>query len=108
MATQTLAFEIGTEELPAFDLHNATIQMDKLARDAFAAAGIPYKDISVYSTPRRIILIATEVPQETQALEEVFKGPAVKIAFDSEGNPTKAALGFARGNGVDASQLERR
>lgn len=108
MATQTLAFEIGTEELPAFDLHNATLQMEKLAKTAFESAGIAYDEISVYSTPRRIILIATEVPEETEALEEVFKGPAVKIAFDAEGNPTKAALGFARGKGVDADDLERR
>ena len=108
MTTQTLAFEIGTEELPAFDLHNATIQMDKLAHAAFEEAGIPYGEISVYSTPRRIILIATEVPEVTQALEEVFKGPSAKIAFDENGNPTKAALGFARGKGVDPRELERR
>ncbi len=108
MATQTLVFEIGTEELPAFDLHNATIQMEKLARSAFEGAGIAYGGIAVYSTPRRLILEVTEVPEETEALEEVFKGPAVKIAFDDEGNPTKAALGFARGKGVDADQLQRR
>lgn len=108
MATQTLAFEIGTEELPAFDLHNATLQLDKLARTAFDAAGISYADIAVYSTPRRLILIATEVPEQTEALEEVFKGPSAKIAFDEQGNLTKAALGFARGKGVDPVSLERR
>ena len=108
MANKTLAFEIGTEELPAFDLHNATIQLEKLAHEAFDAAGISYESIAVHSTPRRLILIATQVPEQTEAFEEVFKGPSAKIAFDAEGNPTKAALGFARGKGVDAADLERR
>lgn len=108
MATKTLAFEIGTEELPAFDLHNATIQLEKLAKSAFDAAGIGYETISVHSTPRRLIVLATQVPEQTEAIEEVFKGPAVKIAFDDQGNPTKAALGFARGKGVDPANLERR
>ena len=62
----------------------------------------------MHSTPRRLILIATQVPEQTEAFEEVFKGPSAKIAFDAEGNPTKAALGFARGKGVDAADLERR
>ena len=108
MAKKTLAFEIGTEELPAFDLHNATIQLEKLAKSAFDAAGIGYETISVHSTPRRLIVLATQVPEQTEAIEEVFKGPAVKIAFDDQGNPTKAALGFARGKGVDPANLERR
>ena len=108
MANKTLAFEIGTEELPAFDLHNATIQLEKLAHEAFDAAGISYESIAVHSTPRRLILIATQVPEQTEAVEEVFKGPSAKIAFDADGNPTKAALGFARGKGVDAADLERR
>ena len=108
MATKTLTFEIGTEELPAFDLHAATNQLGGLARDAFAAANIPFGYIAVYTTPRRLIVSVTDVPEATEAFEEVFRGPSAKIAFDAEGNPTKAALGFARGKGVDASALERR
>lgn len=108
MANKMLTFEIGTEELPAFDLHAATEQLGGLARDAFAAANIPYGEIEVFSTPRRLIVTVTEVPEATEAFEEVFRGPSAKIAFDAEGNPTKAALGFARGKGVDASALERR
>lgn len=108
MANKMLTFEIGTEELPAFDLHAATEQLGGLACDAFAAANIPYGEIEVFSTPRRLIVTVTEVPEATEAFEEVFRGPSAKIAFDAEGNPTKAALGFARGKGVDASALERR
>ena len=108
MANKTLAFEIGTEELPAFPLHAATNQLGALARDAFAAANVSYGEIEVYTTPRRLVVVVTEVPEVTEAFEEVFRGPSAKIAFDAEGNPTKAALGFARGKGVDASALERR
>lgn len=108
MANKTLAFEIGTEELPAFDLHAATGKLGGLAADALDAAKIPHGDIAVYSTPRRLIFIAAEVPEFTEAAVEEFRGPSAKIAFDEAGNPTKAAIGFARGKGVDPSALERR
>lgn len=108
MANRTLAFEIGTEELPAFALHNATEQLPGLAKAAFEAARIPFESMEAYSTPRRIILMAHGVAEQTPASEEVFRGPSAKIAFDSEGNPTKACQGFARGKGVEVSDLERR
>ena len=108
MANQTLTFEIGTEELPAFALHAATEKLGGMFADALDGAGISHGEISVYSTPRRIIVSALAVPEATEALTETFRGPAAKIAFDADGNPTKAALGFARGKGVDASALERR
>lgn len=108
MANRTLAFEIGTEELPAFDLHAATKKLAGIAADALDGAGIAHGDVEVYSTPRRLIVIAHEVPEATEAVEEEFRGPSVKIAFDADGNPTKAAAGFARGKGVDVSALERR
>lgn len=108
MSNKTLAFEIGTEELPAFDLHDATVKLEGLAAAALDGAGVPHGAIEVYSTPRRLIVVVEDVPEQTEATEEVFRGPAAKIAFDAEGNPTKAALGFARGKGLDASALERR
>lgn len=108
MANRTLAFEIGTEELPAFDLHAATVRLPQLAEQAFDAARIPHGAIEVFSTPRRLIVLAHDVAEATEAVEEVFRGPSAKIAFDAEGNPTKACLGFARGKGVSADQLERR
>ena len=108
MANRTLAFEIGTEELPAFDLHAATKKLAGIAADALDGAGIAHGDVEVYSTPRRLIVIAHEVPEATEAVEEEFRGPSAKIAFDADGNPTKAAAGFARGKGVDVADLERR
>ena len=108
MANKTLAFEIGTEELPAFDLHAATGKLGKLATDALDGAKIPHGQVDVYTTPRRLIVIVADVPEATEATVEEFRGPAAKIAFDEDGQPTKAAIGFARGKGVDASALERR
>ncbi|MBQ9001582.1 MAG: glycine--tRNA ligase subunit beta, partial [Eggerthellaceae bacterium] len=108
MANKTLAFEIGTEELPAFDLHAATGKLAGLAADALDGAKIPHGGIAVYSTPRRLIVVVDDVPEATEASVEEFRGPAAKIAFDESGEPTKAAIGFARGKGVDASDLERR
>ncbi len=108
MAMRTLAFEIGTEELPAFDLHANTLKLEGILRSAFESDGIPVGAVDVYTTPRRLAVVAHDVPERTEAVEEVFRGPAAKIAFDAEGNPTKAAIGFARGKGVDPAALERR
>lgn len=104
----TLAFEIGTEEIPAFDLHRATLQLEKLVPAALDEVRIPHGVVEVYTTPRRLIMLVSDVADTTEALEEVFRGPSAKIAFDAEGNPTKAAAGFARGKGVDVASLERR
>ena len=108
MANKTLAFEIGTEELPAFDLHAATLKLGGLMEEALSGARISFEEVSVFTTPRRLITIVNGLPESTEESVEEFRGPSVKIAFDEEGNPTKAALGFARGKGVDASALERR
>lgn len=106
--TRMLAFEIGTEEIPAFDLSNATKQLEKLVPETFDALRIPHGAVRIYSTPRRLISIVESVAEETEALVEEHKGPSIKIAFDAEGNPTKAAEGFARGKGVAVEELERR
>ena len=108
MANKTLAFEIGTEELPAFDLHDATTKLGSIAAKALDGAKIPHGAIDVYTTPRRLIVIVADVPESTEASVEEFRGPSAKIAFDENGQPTKAAIGFAKGKGVDPSTLERR
>lgn len=108
LATRTLAFEIGTEEIPAFDLSNATKQLETLVPGALDAKRIPHGAVSIFSTPRRLVALVEEVGEETSALVEEHKGPSIAIAFDSEGNPSKAASGFARGKGIDVSELERR
>ena len=103
----TLAFEIGVEEIPAFDLDSANKQLEKMVPAAFADARIPYDSIEIHSSPRRLIVMAYGVADATEALVEEYKGPAAKIAFDADGNPTKAAIGFARGKGLSPESLER-
>lgn len=105
---RTLAFEIGTEEIPAFDLKRATEQLAELVPASLDAVRIPHGEVAIYTSPRRLIAVVDDVAVETEALEEVFRGPAAKIAFDEAGNPTKAAIGFARGKGLDVDALERR
>lgn len=105
MAQQSLAFEIGTEEIPAFDLSNAVKQLHSLAPRLLDEAAIPHGETEVYSSPRRLIVVVKDIPEATEEKNEVFKGPSAKIAFDEQGNPTKAAQGFARGKGVDPEDL---
>ncbi len=105
MAQQSLAFEIGTEEIPAFDLSNAVKQLHSLAPRLLDEAAIPHGETEVYSSPRRLIVVVKDIPEATEEKNEVFKGPSTKIAFDEQGNPTKAAQGFARGKGVDPADL---
>ncbi|MBO4364896.1 MAG: glycine--tRNA ligase subunit beta [Eggerthellaceae bacterium] len=106
--TRTLAFEIGTEEIPAFDLDSANRQLEKMVPELLADARIPYERIEIHSSPRRLIVMGYGFADQTEALVEEYKGPAAKIAFDADGNPTKAALGFARGKGLGVEDLQRR
>lgn len=103
-----LAFEIGCEEIPAFDLVSATKQLEKMVPARLKEARIGFDRVGVYSSPRRLIVKVVGVPDATEAQTEEFKGPKAAIAFDEQGNPTKAALGFARGKGVSVDDLERR
>ena len=105
MEKRTLSFEIGTEEIPAFDLAGAVKQLSTMVPSLLDDAAIPHGAVKIFSSPRRLIVIAEEIPEATEEKNEVFKGPSAKIAFDTEGNPTKAAQGFARGKGVDPSSL---
>ena len=107
MTKKTIAFEIGTEELPAFALHEATKQVRTLTTGQSGRL-FDFDEVKVYSTPRRIILVITGVPEETPAFDEEFRGPAVRIAYDAADNPTKAAAGFARGKGVAVESLIRK
>lgn len=107
MTKDMLIFEIGTEEIPAFALVNATKQLEKLAKEAFEEARISVGHIKTCSTPRRLVLEVRDIAVESTPLVTRAKGPAVAIAFDGEGNPTKAAIGFARGKGLGVEDLQR-
>ncbi|MDJ1121531.1 glycine--tRNA ligase subunit beta [Olsenella sp. YH-ols2217] len=103
--TRDFLFEIGSEELPSAPLDKAAAQLAKLAEQGLKDAGLAHGKVSVLSTPRRLALQVADVADATEAVHQVFRGPAAAIAFDADGNPTKAAQGFARGKGVDPSAL---
>jgi len=101
-----LLLEIGTEEIPAAFLPKALRDIDELVRKEFAASRIRHGEIKTMGTPRRLLLAVAEVSerQEDQLIEKM--GPARRVAFNERGNPTPAALGFAKGQGIDVSALE--
>lgn len=99
----TIAFEIGTEEIPAIELHNATTQIYNLVCNQPCKL-FDYDEIKIYSTPRRLIVTITGVPEKIEAKVVEHKGPKLAIA-KKDGEYTKAALGFARSKGIDASDL---
>lgn len=103
--TKELVFEIGTEELPSTALTRSCACMKELVEEGLAAAHLAYGEVECVGTPRRIATMVHGLAPATEALEQHFRGPAAAMAFDADGNPTKAAQGFARGKGVDASQL---
>jgi len=101
-----LLFEIGTEEIPAGFLSKAVGDMEDIIHKSLTEKRIPFAGIKCMATPRRLVLYIAEVAQkqEDQTIEK--KGPAKKAAFDENGNPTKAALGFAKGQGLEIADLE--
>ena len=105
--TRDFLFEIGTEEMPSAPLMNAVKQLPRLVSDGLDAAGLAHGDIRIVSTPRRLAVLSS-VATETDAIHDIKRGPAANIAFDADGNPTKAAEGFARKCGIAASELIRR
>jgi glycyl-tRNA synthetase len=102
-----LVFEIGTEEIPSAPLTLATAQLKSLAEAALAEARLEFGTITTSSTPRRIVLEVKRLAPESVALVQRLRGPAASIAFDEDGQPTKAAEGFARSKGVDVRDLTR-
>lgn len=106
--TRDFLLEIGTEEMPSAPLDNAVKQLGKLVTLGLKEAGLSHGEVRVVSSPRRLAVLVDAVATATDEVHEVKRGPAAKIAFDADGNPTKAAEGFARKSGVSASELVRR
>ncbi len=106
--TRDFLFEIGTEEMPSAPLMNAVKQFGPLVERGLSEAGLAHGEVRVISSPRRLAVIVADVATATDEVHEVKRGPAASIAFDADGNPTKAAEGFARKCGVPATELIRR
>ena len=103
--SQDLLLEIGTEEIPAHVIPSALAQLKKLGEDNLNELRIKFEEVKTLGTPRRLALIARGVDESQADVTSENRGPSVKIAFDGEGNPTKAAQGFARGQGIDPADL---
>ena len=106
--TRDFLFELGVEEMPSAPLNNAVKQLESLMGKGLDEAGLAHGAIRVISSPRRLAVLVSDVAEATEEIHSVLRGPSAKIAFDAEGNPTKAAEGFARKNGLTASELVRR
>lgn len=105
MSAVELLLEIGAEEIPARFLPDAEANLKLMLAERLQQLLLAHGDIRVFSTPRRLTLSVTDVAdrQEDRLVEKT--GPAAKVAFDESGQPTKAAVGFARGQGVDVEDL---
>ncbi len=102
-----LLFELGTEELPPVALKRLS---DALTREFIAGldnAGLEYGEVKSFAAPRRLGILISDCATSQPDKDVERKGPAVKAAFDADGNPTKAAEGFARSCGTTVDQLER-
>lgn len=102
-----LVFEIGCEEIPARMLARAIAELPALARTRLDEARLAVREIAAVGTPRRVTLIVRGLPERQPDLRERVVGPPIAAAFAADGAPTKAALGFAQKNGVEASALEK-
>lgn len=100
-----LLFEIGIEEIPARFMAPALRQIEEIMTKNLAEAGLEYKAMKTYGTPRRFTLIVKDLAEMQADIVVESKGPAKKAAFDADGNPTKALQGFCRGKGVEVADL---
>jgi glycyl-tRNA synthetase beta chain len=101
-----LLIEIGTEELPPKTLTTLSAALVDELKRAFAAAKLSHGEVTPYATPRRLAAWAHNLSERQPNRQQQRRGPALQAAFDDEGNPTKAAQGFARSAGVTVADLE--
>jgi len=97
--------EIGTEEIPAKFAPGVLTQLQEQAQKRLLELRLEFAELKVYTTPRRFAVLIQGLSEKQTDFTAEVKGPAVKAAYDADGNPTKAAQGFARGQGVDPKEL---
>ncbi|UNC92992.1 glycine--tRNA ligase subunit beta [Candidatus Contubernalis alkaliaceticus] len=106
MSKRDLLLEIGTEEIPARFMEPVLKQMEQIATNLFGENRIVFNNVKTFGTPRRLTLLIEGVGERQADLEEQKKGPARNSAFDAQGKPTRAAVGFAKSQGVSVEDLE--
>ena len=100
-----LLLEIGTEEVPAHFMPGILAQLKEKATAKFQEMRLDFDEVTTLGTPRRTALLVKNLAETQQGASSEYKGPSTAIAFDKDGNPTKAAIGFARGKKVDVADL---
>ena len=105
MTEKVLLLEIGTEEIPAHVMPQILNQLKNLAEKTFNDARINFDEVQTIGTPRRIAMLVKGVAENQSDVTDEKRGPSIKIAFDADGKPSKAAAGFARGQKVNAEDL---
>ncbi|QXC59622.1 glycine--tRNA ligase subunit beta [Aquihabitans sp. G128] len=103
----TLFLELGVEELPAADVSHGIALLEAELPKRLEAARLAHGAVTVIGTPRRLIATVADVAPNQEDVDQVVRGPKVSAAFDAEGNPTKAAEGFARSRGTTVAELSR-
>ncbi len=105
--TRDLLLEIGTEEIPARMLDQGVADLRTCIEHALDVEGLVPTGGQTFHSPRRLVVLLTGLPERQSDREDIAYGPAIRAAFDEAGQPTKAAQGFARSQGVDPAMLER-
>ena len=98
-------FEIGTEEMPAHVVERSVKQLAEKTSKFLKENGLKFKSIKTFSTPRRLTILVEELSEKQADIDEIKKGPAKKIALDQDKNWTRAAQGFARGQGMTTDDI---
>jgi glycyl-tRNA synthetase beta chain len=106
MASRDFVLEIQTEELPSGPLYGAIEQLAVRVPELLRDARLEYGEVRVFGGPRRLVVAVSNLAEHQDDRTLRAKGPAAKAAFDDAGNATKAAIGFARGKGVNVADLE--
>ncbi len=101
-----IIFEIGTEEIPARFIPNALNGMKEDFSALLNEQGISFKVAETYGTPRRLLLYVKDAAEKQAEKSVEIMGPAKAVAYDKDGNPTKAAIGFAKGQAIDVKELQ--
>ena len=107
MTTETLLIELGTEELPPKSLKTLAITFFDQIKTQLDNAELAYEDIKWFATPRRLAIKVNALVARQADKQVEKRGPAINVAFDDEGNASKAAQGWARSNGITVEQAER-
>ena len=100
--------EIGTEELPVSFANEARQQLKILGENWLKDNNVKYENLKTFSTPRRLVFILEGLEKKQPDIIKEMKGPAVNIAYDVDGNPTKALMGFCKSNNINPEDVEKR